>query len=152
MRLESGDFDQKFAAWKRFVETGELERSVISPEIGESWNRCREYGVDPYGAKKPIRLSPGEIANKQEAHVVFLKAAEPFIQLQLSRERDNLNSYLDSILNSISEGIIAIDTRGRVIRANRVAQRNFERISTTGSPRLRLLFRPLVGVWMTLRS
>ncbi len=245
------DFDQKFFAWKRFVETGEIDRSVISPEIGESWNRCREYGVDPYGAKKPIRLSPGEIANKQEAHVVFLKAAEPFVQLlksaaqgsgfittlsdregyvlgvwgdseilemarannylpgcrrtedevgtnaiglalflkrpvqttgpehynvnhhlwtcssapisapdkkllgtitlsgkssgvhrhtlgmvisaaegienkmreqQLSRERDSLNSYLDSILNSISEGIIAIDTRGRVIRTNRIAQ------------------------------
>ena len=41
---------------------------------------------------------------------------------QLARERDNLNAYLDSILNSISEGIIAIDPRGRVIRTNRIAQ------------------------------
>jgi transcriptional regulator with PAS, ATPase and Fis domain len=41
---------------------------------------------------------------------------------ELSRERDNLSSYLDSILNSISEGIIAVDTRGRVVRVNQIAQ------------------------------
>jgi hypothetical protein len=39
MEIRLPDFDQKFIAWKRFVETGELDRSVISPEIGESRKR-----------------------------------------------------------------------------------------------------------------
>ncbi len=251
MDMHSPDFHRTFTAWKQFVATGKVDTSIVSPEIWESWQRCRQNGLDPYAARKPIRLSPREINQQQDEYSVLLDGSEPFIQLlkaavqgsgfittlsnrdgyvlgvwgdqeilsmaqdnnylpgcrrtedevgtnaiglalflrkpvqvtgpehyninhhlwtcssapiclpnkellgaitlsgkssgahkhtlgmvisaaegienkireqQLSRERDNLNSYLDSILDSISEGIIAVDTQGRVIRTNRVAQ------------------------------
>ena len=40
----------------------------------------------------------------------------------LSREKDNLNSYMDSLLNSVSEGIIAIRNDGEVTHINKVAE------------------------------
>jgi transcriptional regulator of acetoin/glycerol metabolism len=42
---------------------------------------------------------------------------------QFSREKDRLNSYLDSLLDSISEGIIAIKQDGGITHINRIAER-----------------------------
>ncbi len=41
---------------------------------------------------------------------------------ELSRDKDNLNSYLDSLLNSVSEGVIAIRNGGIITHINRVAE------------------------------
>ncbi len=69
------DFNVKLAAWMRFVETDEIDLSVISQEVGDSWRRCRQYGLDPYGAREPIRLSPQEISERQQRNKVVLDAA-----------------------------------------------------------------------------
>jgi len=34
--------------WEQFVNTGLLDADKVSATIGESWQRCREAGVDPY--------------------------------------------------------------------------------------------------------
>ncbi len=42
---------------------------------------------------------------------------------QLAREKAGLSSYLDALLDSVSEGIVAIGESGRVTHVNRVAER-----------------------------
>ncbi|MEJ5375446.1 MAG: sigma-54-dependent Fis family transcriptional regulator [bacterium] len=42
---------------------------------------------------------------------------------QLAREKAGLSSYLETLLDSVSEGIVAIGEKGRVTHMNRVAQR-----------------------------
>lgn len=42
---------------------------------------------------------------------------------QLAREKAGLSSYLETLLDSVSEGIVAIGESGRVTHVNRVAQR-----------------------------
>ncbi|WP_302886574.1 hypothetical protein [uncultured Slackia sp.] len=42
-------YDQKsqVEAWRRFIVTGEIDESVVRPEIARSWKRCRAAGVNP---------------------------------------------------------------------------------------------------------
>jgi transcriptional regulator with PAS, ATPase and Fis domain len=58
------------------------------------------------------------------------------IEEQLSQDKDSLNSYLDSLLDSISEGIIAIKKDGKVTHINRVAEKmlNISKESIVGKP------------------
>ena len=42
---------------------------------------------------------------------------------RFSQEKDSLNSYLDSLLDSISEGIIAIKEDGKITHINRIAEK-----------------------------
>ena len=45
------------------------------------------------------------------------------VEYQVAQDRDRLNHYLNSIFNSISEGIIAIDLKGHVVRYNQIAKK-----------------------------
>ena len=40
-------------AWKRFIETGEIDSLVVRPIIANSWKRCKSAGIDPH-SKRPI--------------------------------------------------------------------------------------------------
>lgn len=35
--------------WKKFISGGKVNHEIISPMIYNSWQRSKEYGVDPYG-------------------------------------------------------------------------------------------------------
>lgn len=39
-------------AWQRFVECNVLERGLVRPDIGQSWQRCRSLRVDPLGPSR----------------------------------------------------------------------------------------------------
>ena len=41
-------------AWEKFITSGKVDPEVRS-EIGDSWIRCREYGVDPYNGRGGIK-------------------------------------------------------------------------------------------------
>ena len=41
-------------AWKEFISSGKVNHKVRS-EICDSWIRCREHGVDPYGGKGKVK-------------------------------------------------------------------------------------------------
>ena len=36
-------------AWLRFMESGNIDESVVRREIADQWKRCKAYGLDPYG-------------------------------------------------------------------------------------------------------
>ena len=48
-------YDQKsqVEAWRRFIATGEIDESVVRPEIARSWKRCRAAGVNPWSSDFP---------------------------------------------------------------------------------------------------
>jgi len=40
-------------AWKKFIDTDEINALVVRPIIADSWKRCKSAKVDPY-SKRPI--------------------------------------------------------------------------------------------------
>jgi transcriptional regulator of acetoin/glycerol metabolism len=47
--------------WERFVSSGELAGGALRPVIADSWQRCRQLGVDPLLERAPTVVLPGEI-------------------------------------------------------------------------------------------
>jgi PAS domain S-box-containing protein len=74
--------DQYCSSWKGLIETGKIETSVLRQEIADSWRRCLfEYKLDPFASKRPIRLSPKEIAERCQKNTVLMGSAKPFLQV-----------------------------------------------------------------------
>ena len=40
-------------AWKRAVNTGVIDETVLRPEIARSWKRCLEAELDPWSMNQP---------------------------------------------------------------------------------------------------
>lgn len=62
---------------------------------------------------------------------------------QLAREKAGLSSYLDALLDSVSEGIVAIGESGRVTHVNRAAERM---LGVSGKQLLGRNFKETAGV------
>lgn len=69
------------SAWKNFIETGEVDSSVVRPIIAESWRRSREIGLDPYDRKCFTRLSDAELELRLKANKELIDTASPFMNL-----------------------------------------------------------------------
>ena len=48
-------------AWEGFVASGEFVGTLPRPVIAQSWQRCRELGIDPFMDRAPTAISPEEI-------------------------------------------------------------------------------------------
>ncbi|MBE6088796.1 MAG: sigma-54-dependent Fis family transcriptional regulator [Clostridium beijerinckii] len=69
------DFINK--AWKDFISTGNVNPKVRS-EIGDSWIRCMNYGVDPYDGKGHVKHSNiNELINKNNE---LISVARPVME------------------------------------------------------------------------
>lgn len=53
--------------WEKFVDGKSVDREKISTRIYESWNRCREYGLDPFKAYKRNKVSDNVFVRDDEA-------------------------------------------------------------------------------------
>jgi transcriptional regulator of acetoin/glycerol metabolism len=74
--------DQFYSLWKAFIETEKIETGVLREDIAESWRRCLfEYKLDPYASRRPIRLSPKEIAERCRENAVLMGSAKPFLEV-----------------------------------------------------------------------
>lgn len=67
--------------WQKFVSNrGDIDLSIIPEEVLNAWNRCRNYGVDPYTSpKKPI-LQGDALENLLERNRVFIDVSRPFLK------------------------------------------------------------------------
>ncbi len=70
-----------FSAWKEFIETGRVDRSLVRKEIADSWERCRKYGLDPHAPKKPLKCSGDEFRVIERRNAQLLDSSLPFMQL-----------------------------------------------------------------------
>jgi len=59
-------------AWKKFIESEEIDTSVIRPIIANSWERCKLAGVDPYSKRptKPLNNKEVDILLKHNKHLI----------------------------------------------------------------------------------
>ena len=75
-------YDQKsqVEAWRRFIATGEIDESVVRPEIARSWKRCRAAGVNPWSSDFPS-MDEKLLAEKQRAYAHSLAANMPVMRM-----------------------------------------------------------------------
>ncbi|HJV85413.1 MAG TPA: sigma 54-interacting transcriptional regulator, partial [Noviherbaspirillum sp.] len=67
------------AAWRQFVETGQVDETAVRPVVVQSWLRCRALGVDPRAPKLPVTLDARRLAAVREENQAFIDAALPFM-------------------------------------------------------------------------
>ncbi|THF61057.1 sigma-54-dependent Fis family transcriptional regulator [Pseudothauera nasutitermitis] len=68
------------AEWHRFVDTGEVDDSLVRPEVAQSWQRCRVLGIDPRAPKLPVMLDARRLAAVREDNRVLMETALPFMR------------------------------------------------------------------------
>lgn len=66
--------------WNNFMETGELDAHRIDPVIGRSWQRCREYDVDPGCNEKHQILTSARLRDRIEQTWQMVKVATPVME------------------------------------------------------------------------
>lgn len=65
--------------WQNFVETEIVEKSDLRPEIRESWQRCRNLGVNPYDGVGNDRLEQEELERFISNNSQLVEVAQPFM-------------------------------------------------------------------------
>jgi PAS domain S-box-containing protein len=64
--------------WESYINDGEISEGV-SPTIGNSWRRCREAGVDPYGGTGK-RLAERDFSEIMDSNSELLEVAKPIME------------------------------------------------------------------------
>ena len=68
-------------AWKRFIETGEIDSLVVRPIIANSWKRCKAADVDPYSKRPSTTLSDKEIEVLLERNRHLIEISWPILKM-----------------------------------------------------------------------
>lgn len=84
--------------YRKFVESGELDPNV-HPWVAASWQRSRAFGVPNITLPLHVRLSPQELAERQERHRLAIEYVEGLYR----NIRDFFHSYNLSLLLLDSE-------------------------------------------------
>jgi transcriptional regulator of acetoin/glycerol metabolism len=71
---------KQLKAWRRFVDTGEVDRAVVREDVADSWERCFKQGIKPDAPKVAVKLSPAQLAKLCRANTAFIEAALPFMR------------------------------------------------------------------------
>jgi len=68
-------------AWKKFIDTDEINALVVRPIIADSWKRCKSANVDPY-SKRPINsLNSKEINILLERNKHLIEVSWPTLKM-----------------------------------------------------------------------
>ena len=68
-------------AWKKFIDTDEINALVVRPIIADSWKRCKSAKVDPY-SKRPINsLNSKEINILLERNKHLIEVSWPTLKM-----------------------------------------------------------------------
>jgi PAS domain S-box-containing protein len=65
--------------WQQFVENKELQNRQIREVIYNSWQRCKEFNVDPYNGRGE-RRDGNFLKRLRNANQVLIEIAEPFMR------------------------------------------------------------------------
>lgn len=69
-----------FDAWEQFVNTGVLDADRTRTEIMDSWHRCREAGVDPYGGCSSRVLQGKDLSKLLRSKRELVSVTRPFME------------------------------------------------------------------------
>ena len=67
--------------WGNFVNNKKVNRKLISNEIYESWQRSKQYQINPYGKIDIDLLTGEEISKREKASYELIKAALKYIEM-----------------------------------------------------------------------
>lgn len=103
-------------AWKKFIETGEIEGDIVPSYIAESWKRSRERNLDPFQFSPSVYLDP-EIYEKKKSEQQYLTSiAKPFMEnIYRSLEQSR---YLVVLYNSEGYHLLRIGQRADFERSS----------------------------------
>ncbi len=73
-------FNDVYAQWRQFVRGGHADRSVVSPVVLDSWDRCRAKGVNPYLTSAPLVLEGKALADLLDANRELIEISRPFME------------------------------------------------------------------------
>ncbi|MEF2293979.1 sigma-54-dependent Fis family transcriptional regulator [Virgibacillus dokdonensis] len=62
--------------WKRFIHEGSLVDENISYELVDSWERCKQEGVDPFDGISKSILQPDELQRRVEQNELLISLVE----------------------------------------------------------------------------
>ena len=65
-------------AWNRYIANDVLDVHKLRPEIAQSWQRCRNFKVDPFG-QQDHDINGSELKDVLHASQHLIKIARPFI-------------------------------------------------------------------------
>lgn len=80
-------------SWKGFINDGNKPEKILSNDILSSWERCLEYGVDPFQNYIHKSLKDQELKMEKERNEKMLMYAEPVMK-QLCQVIEGSNSVL----------------------------------------------------------
>ncbi|HPJ95101.1 MAG TPA: sigma-54-dependent Fis family transcriptional regulator, partial [Deltaproteobacteria bacterium] len=69
--------------WKKFISgapADQIDSTIVSKAILQSWERSREYGIDPYLKKISIVLNGPELDMLLGKNAELIRTSEPFIE------------------------------------------------------------------------
>ncbi|MBU3113536.1 sigma-54-dependent Fis family transcriptional regulator [Clostridium lacusfryxellense] len=66
--------------WRLFVAEGVLNKNGLRNIIFQSWERSKQYGIDPFKKDFLIELTKDDLKNKYKEFMPLLAAAKPFMQ------------------------------------------------------------------------
>lgn len=75
-------------AWKKYLQSGEINCEVIKPPIAESWKRCHEASVNPLGGECQHVLERRELNRAKEEQYELFHTAMPIIQYHYQFVKD----------------------------------------------------------------
>jgi transcriptional regulator of acetoin/glycerol metabolism len=72
-------FQGCYCAWQQYIEHGVLDIQQIRPEVGISWQRCRNLRLDPH-PPLPDRINPIELRERLYKNQNLVKIARPSME------------------------------------------------------------------------
>ncbi|MDR2109136.1 MAG: sigma 54-interacting transcriptional regulator [Coriobacteriales bacterium] len=102
------DWNAIVAARKAFLANGTLPQSPpVQPEVLQSWQRCREMGIDPERSWLCQELSEAEYENVFATHQELVSAVRPYLDMI-----DNLGLTHDYIFELVAENGTSLLQKG----------------------------------------
>lgn len=65
--------------WKKFVNEEDVDKNIVREEIAESWQRCKEYNVDPHTGKGHL-VAENKLERIKKQNKQLIEIAEPFMK------------------------------------------------------------------------
>ncbi|MFZ5640620.1 MAG: sigma-54-dependent Fis family transcriptional regulator [Bacillota bacterium] len=90
--------------WNKFVETGEIDTRELNPVIGQSWQRCRVYNLNPGSTKKSEVLTSPRLKEKIEQNWQLVQVATPVME------------DLFQVLRGMGFVVLLADAKGYVLK------------------------------------
>jgi transcriptional regulator of acetoin/glycerol metabolism len=99
------------AAWRKYAETGVLDRDSVRPAIANSWERCARLGLDPCSRSIQTTVEDEGVRRRIIENEAFLETARPFMANLYNslKEVDLMIALLDRdglILEIMGDGLI----------------------------------------------